>query len=211
MAIGWGENSQQHVKGTAPSRLDSLNDPFEGLYINYLGRSDLDNLIDKLRVCCFSSDHENLLLWAHYSDNHKGVCLEYELTEDEFKGGFFEVRYKQDQPILNDIERYPKGHPAEGFLKININDESITPFLTKSLEWKYEKEWRRFQLSNKNAVGELAEVPGRLSGIYFGLRASDATKQIIYKLMSDPIGVDLWESSLEAGSYKLSFSKYSST
>ncbi|WP_169446357.1 DUF2971 domain-containing protein [Leucothrix mucor] len=191
------------------SRLDKLNDPFEGIYVNRSNLTDIDNLIEQLKVCCFSTDHENLLLWAHYSDNHEGVCLEYDLTDDEFRGQFFKVKYSNHQPVLNDIKYFPKGHPSEGFLHININDKSASVFLTKSLDWEYEQEWRKFRISDNNAVGEIAEVPGRLSAVYFGLRASKATKQIIHKLLPKPIDIDLWESSLEAGSYKLTFSKYS--
>ena len=32
-------------------------------------------------IACFSENSDNLLMWAHYSDNHKGFVCEYDLAE----------------------------------------------------------------------------------------------------------------------------------
>ena len=44
-------------------------------------------LRDDCKVLCFSDDYENYFgyeyarMWAHYGDNHKGVCLELDKTQ----------------------------------------------------------------------------------------------------------------------------------
>ena len=33
-------------------------------------------------IACFLSNCDNLLMWAHYADSHKGVCLKFNILED---------------------------------------------------------------------------------------------------------------------------------
>lgn len=33
-------------------------------------------------VCCFSTSYSNPLLWSHYGDQHKGLCIGYKLDRD---------------------------------------------------------------------------------------------------------------------------------
>ena len=33
---------------------------------------------DKLKICCFSEVDDNILMWSHYADSHKGLCLEFD-------------------------------------------------------------------------------------------------------------------------------------
>lgn len=35
--------------------------------------------LENFRVSCFSEDNKNDLMWAHYADQHRGVCLVYEI------------------------------------------------------------------------------------------------------------------------------------
>lgn len=182
------------------SRLDLLNDPFEGMYVNRSGREDLDRHVESSRVCCFSEEKSSLLLWAHYADNHRGICLEYEVPEYEFRSRFMEVKYREELPLLNQIDVNFDGH-----LLVNVNKASGSVFLTKSLDWAYEKEWRVFVVSDKKSEGELVDVPGRLSAVYFGLRSSGSTRAIATKL--SPHCVELYDSFLQGDSYQLGFNR----
>lgn len=44
-------------------------------------------------VACFSEDYTNAVLWAHYADGHKGVCLKFRSTEHDGKQ-FIELNNK---------------------------------------------------------------------------------------------------------------------
>ncbi|MBI9010506.1 MAG: hypothetical protein JEZ05_10825 [Tenericutes bacterium] len=37
------------------------------------------------RVCCFSETADNILLWSHYADCHKGVCLIFRSIPESIK------------------------------------------------------------------------------------------------------------------------------
>ncbi|HRI21631.1 MAG TPA: DUF2971 domain-containing protein [Panacibacter sp.] len=84
--------------------------------------------IDYHGICCFTKSKNNILLWSHYADSHKGVCLgfDYDLIIKKFPQ-FDEVEYS-DKPFYFDFR-----NPADSIAKT---------ILRKSTEWKYEEEIR---------------------------------------------------------------------
>lgn len=99
-------------------------------------------------VLCFSSKKDNLLMWAHYANNHAGICIEFDKTAEFFNGKyknaaslFGESRvdsYKnigQLRKVEYKIERPSYILPSE----LEYDTES---WFVKSPEWKYEKEHR---------------------------------------------------------------------
>jgi hypothetical protein len=81
---------------------DTLNDPFDcridlqkaieraalsatgdrkNFLSSFLGNPEFlriwKSTFDSIGVCCFSRTIEDTLLWTHYADDHKGVCLGY--------------------------------------------------------------------------------------------------------------------------------------
>lgn len=51
---------------------------------------------ERTKICCFSPINDNILMWSHYSDSHKGVCLEFNVTLDPM---FFTVPVNVDYQI----------------------------------------------------------------------------------------------------------------
>jgi len=65
-----------------------LNDPMEGLFYCEAGTKQeyIEAIVrgkEKLRICAFSKDRKNVLLWAHYADGFKGICIETDLPEQD--------------------------------------------------------------------------------------------------------------------------------
>lgn len=88
---------------------------------------------NEVGAACFTEDARNELLWAHYTDNHKGMCLEFDSTKDPFNQSM-QVKYVEEVPIItyHDLAGTP-----------DMISKAITkPFLTKPNIWSYEKEWR---------------------------------------------------------------------
>lgn len=42
-----------------------------------LGEKFLALLRDNARVACLSMNHESIVMWSHYAQQHKGICIEY--------------------------------------------------------------------------------------------------------------------------------------
>lgn len=77
----------------------ALNDPFELTP----GSIDLDpsitcNAYYDYSVFSLSETKNNLLMWSHYADNHKGIVIEFDANQD-----IFERKYFKNEYVLNFI------------------------------------------------------------------------------------------------------------
>lgn len=135
--------------------------------INYIGSKEYDDFFETRReqiiekipfaVCCFTEEYNNMLMWSHYADNHKGVCMMYYLQEDpELFKVLAKVVYSGKLPLTNDIQY-----------------DTVISLLTKSPEWHYEREWRILQLTS----GKASINRACLKGIRFGCNTKDETIQ----------------------------------
>ena len=114
------------------SRICDLNDPFELLPFVLTSiehqnqfRHVLEGLVHAHGMACFSFKWSNPVLWAHYADKHKGICLGFDVP-DEF------VR-----PVEYVDTRLP--FPTE------VNEQIALVWLfTKFSGWRYEDECRIF-------------------------------------------------------------------
>jgi hypothetical protein len=138
----------------------------------YVG-SIVNKVLADLGVLCFVERPDNLLMWAHYADAHKGVCLEFDTSDWLFQVAA-KVNYSTAYPTVDTANQSPQGLAS-------------TIFLTKSVEWEYEQEWRIISqpgLSSRDsrvqAIADAMKGPGihhmplcLLRRIIFGVNASN--------------------------------------
>lgn len=69
------------------SRFADLNDPFELIGADMGERTQFlaqkNELNEKIGVLCFSKDWWQPVLWSHYADKHRGICLGFDVTDCE--------------------------------------------------------------------------------------------------------------------------------
>ena len=98
--------------------------------------STFESMRSGMGIVCLSESDESLLMWAHYANNHHGMCVEYDLMEINKQLNFTPVPiiYSNDRVCFNVL------NPA------TIENDSVALFLrsitSKSEEWSYEREWR---------------------------------------------------------------------
>lgn len=82
-------------------------------------------------LLCFSQNWESPVIWSHYADKHRGICLGFELSDKLVE----KVRYvKKRLPVpLTAAKRFA---PDPAFVRALLT--------TKYLHWKYEDEIRVF-------------------------------------------------------------------
>lgn len=90
----------------------------------------VEEINKNLKICSFSLKNNSLLLWSHYSDKHKGICIEYDFINDNF------IR-----PYIQPIIYRNKVHKIDLFEECTTM-QMIGSSLIKSEEWRYEQEWR---------------------------------------------------------------------
>ncbi|MGC9976036.1 MAG: DUF2971 domain-containing protein [Syntrophales bacterium] len=67
---------------------------------------ELKKVDEQLRNCgvfSLSALNNNILLWAHYADGHKGFCIEYVRSPENLLGNFEATRpikYSHDYPLV---------------------------------------------------------------------------------------------------------------
>lgn len=111
-----------------------LNDPMEGMFHAAKGtkRAYLDRIREgkrNLRICSFSKEFRNLLLWAHYADGFRGICIEVDLAEWP-EHEVAEVKYRPHRLIFdNNQAQYAEFWPNAVLRE-------------KNTAWKYEQEVR---------------------------------------------------------------------
>jgi hypothetical protein len=149
------------------SRIEYLNDPFE-LFFNDKTGTEVFKLFKKsICICSFSKNRNEILMWSHYSENHTGICLEYEFDQEVNKGSFFEIEYCNEILTIEKVDFLDSGHLS---LNIKTNGKFITQ---KFKTWEYEQEIRTIRLdSDYNVKGISGKFLGELTGIYFGKNSS---------------------------------------
>lgn len=121
-------------------------------------------LLSRKGVYCLTTKNDNLLMWAHYGDKHRGYCLEFS-TEPE--NSFFSGA----QPVGYEIE-----YPTIKLFNLREVDYGKEAFLTKSVDWEYEDEWRLTSVK----TGHINFPPEKLLSIILGCKVSEThVEQVI--------------------------------
>ena len=113
-------------------------------------------------VMCFSEVRDDLLMWAHYADSHRGLCLMFDGTADAFR--FAErLRYRQKRPRMRVFGE--------------VKDASTLAFATKSTHWRYEKEWRLIEF--QSGLRDCPQLRSALVGVVLGAKATMEDRDLV--------------------------------
>lgn len=93
-------------------------------------------------VCCFSTDNASTLMWSHYADSNKGLCIEYDFNQlpsnDLLRNSVFPVVYTEKpidtSDLLTDTGNRVYQYPLDAAV--------LCTALNKASVWRYENEWR---------------------------------------------------------------------
>ena len=175
-------------------------------------------------VLCFASKEDNLLMWAHYANNHEGICLELDPSSDFFNGqykdapssifGDFDSNPSKDcyrnigvlRPVEYTIDRPTYIKPRE----LEYDTES---WFVKSPEWEYEGELRLLlpiehakTVSNSNLLFYPIK-PNIIKSVILGCQMPVETKREVYQKCSD-LGIKVRESFIHSHKFKLDIIDY---
>lgn len=113
----------------------------------------------------------NPLMWAHYAEDHKGICIKYHFKSEQI-------------PLLNDkeTELFRIGN-VDYKARFSVNELEIKVWdalFAKSKVWKYEHETRLVYYSTDEVPRvKTFKIPGAITEIYLGLRCSEEDERII--------------------------------
>ncbi|PWJ10450.1 DUF2971 domain-containing protein [Ruminococcus flavefaciens] len=116
--------------------------------INHVIDTEYNNMqktANRFRVSCFAQSPYSMLMWSHYANNHQGFCIEYETPDyskenENIYFNLFPVIYTDTRTSLTKLSL---NWNATGSLShSDIWDFYKYCLLSKSLDWKYQQEWR---------------------------------------------------------------------
>lgn len=131
-------------------------------------RADLINVYrNQIGLYCLTERNDSILMWSHYAADHTGYCLEFEATDDT--------------PVFGTAQRvsYSETYPVINFYNTPEEDKVALSFLTKFIDWSYEREWR--VIDHDAGPGSREYPPELLKSVIFGLRMEDENKVQIKK------------------------------
>lgn len=105
-------------------------------------------------VCCFTTKSDSTLMWSHYADHHRGMCVECG-ADNVVVCAALKVQYCDEYPFLDLAD--------DGAL------HNLLPLISKSSDWGYEDEYRLVAQERKVALGtgslmmddHMLELPAR--------------------------------------------------
>lgn len=151
---------------------DDLNDPFELRGVRLENRSERKRFnhwrkrtAAELGLMCFSKCWRNPVLWSHYAEEHKGICLGFDVPAS----------------CLSKVQYAPERLQFEQLIPNKCQLQKL--LRTKYEDWKYEAEYRRIvDLDNTWKADKLHFWPfGRdleLREVVLGARCKTGKEQV---------------------------------
>jgi hypothetical protein len=153
----------------------------------------LNEASKSIRISCFSEFNNSLLMWSHYADEHKGICIEYDFLDEQ------EIRVFL-QPIIYSTKIY-KIPTYEDFTLLQL----IGASLNKCKDWEYEGEWRLTILKNTNSFEEKKISVPKPKAIYLGTRFTQNDEELKMEFMKavNQQNIPVYEMEKHPTEYKL--------
>lgn len=157
------------------SRIHELNDPFEFLGADLScpeKRSALRTAKQELSrshgLICFSKTWTNPVLWGHYADRHRGICLGFEIPDDLPR----QVSY------VNSRFTWPTQMDENFVMRL---------LFTKFVHWSYEDEYRVYASLNESENGHYFynfSKEMKLKRLIVGPE-SDVSRDVVLSVLAD--------------------------
>ncbi len=166
------------------SLAENLNDPMEGLFHANLkdeGFSTLELSDCTARICAFSSVVDDILLWSHYADDHKGIAI-----------GF--VPEKEIEKVHYSDSLYTLG------IHKDMRERTVgarSCYLTKLEQWEYEQEFRYISFNQDEEF-----IYGKVTNVIFGIRTPSPVKKFINSFC-EKMEIHTEDASLDTMNYKI--------
>ncbi len=172
-------------------------------------------------LTCFSKVNDSILMWAHYCNNHSGICVGLDMEKVPPMRGEIYVEPVEIEVQYTDILNRP-----DGYRKADWQYQ----WRTKAKEWEYEqevrlvipnpspeyaaftsdqeeetrknmhKEWKRKEIHHYVSL-----PPECFKSVYFGFKIDDAEKKKIIRYVHEKLNphINLYKMQVDADEFRL--------
>lgn len=148
---------------------------------------------EEFRIFSLAGVSDNLLMWSHYADSHRGICLQltFQASEDLYR-----VKYRNQRPQFYLVDAFEQFRDEERF-----NRHAIEILTTKSRAWRYEKEFRCVDFGKR---GETRIPTGSLSAIIFGCEIPEESRETVREWVSESgLKIPFFQAIMRDGAFAL--------
>jgi len=128
-------------------------------------------------IFSFAGNPRSILMWSHYSENHEGICLQYDVAKDvRALSAALTVDYLDDYPLID-------------WVKEGLGTQLEKVMLRKYPGWSYEHEHRIVHVTGARTYYPV--VPSALVGVIYGTRARKDVIDTMQTLYAERLAIGL--------------------
>lgn len=133
---------------------------------------------------------DDILMWSHYTDSHRGVCLQFRSSKElTIFWEAYKVTYQKEYPTIN-------------VMVMGDIDQFYRFFCTKSDHWSYEQERRVIKTSDEGGPGLHYFEPDLLTGVILGAKISEDDEKKVHDWASQHSTIlKIYKAELDPRSY----------
>mgnify|MGYP000323936275 CR=1 FL=1 len=190
MLLAWDSTVSKLNYGTGDTSVAGMQEDLERYCNEYL---------DGIGILSMSADYASPLMWSHYADNHKGVCLGFRRDRE------FEVNDFYSPPLTQVVYGGSRTININNFLEDRYPDKDfmrqlvMPALLAKAPNWFYEHEWRYLH----DYANVESEIPADLEEVIFGWRVSDHVKETVFRLLLGFTEVQYYQMEFHTESFEM--------
>lgn len=161
-----------------------LNPTGEQISVLKYMSEEWEKMVGQMRILSLSESPAVVPMWAHYSDNGRGVVLEFQgdKKRDTSFLGAKRVNYSNTPPSVVSVSDWVQCLLGSGEKSWEYIFSEVQYIKTE--EWKYEREWRIVTFDyNTIDFSYLGFFPEDLKGIYFGYNCDPMSKAEVLKAL----------------------------
>ena len=183
--------------------LNELNDPFEWLSVElsdpekrFAVQETKNTQAQRRGLLCFSRIWKNPVMWGHYADKHRGVCLGFDFSDEWCREVDYVAKRLSSEWIEADLPDVEKERHMSAML------------YTKYKHWAYEREVRvTVDLSGMDKIGDYYFYKWEdfcvLKEVIVGAESAVTQSDITTALGTQADGVDLRKARLAFRSFNV--------
>ena len=169
---------------------------------------------NKTLICCFSRDYCSPLMWSHYSDGMRGVCIVYDVDKLQLNKGIKQlvsVNYAEYVKEYKYSDLKIKLDDKDG-LHVDLYESGMEDIIyNKHERWSYETEVRSILAPEEHENGAsgvsiMMDVPS-IKAIIFGNKMSSNNLKLL-ELVAQSKSIQLFKASPKIQDYSVIIEPY---
>ncbi len=143
--------------------------------VNKILSESRKRMANSFAFCSLSTKCDDVLMWSHYANCHKGMVIGIEPDTDEAQDSLQKVEYLNHLPDWNVEEYFRFMNGEDEFRHIFLRDLSV-----KSKHWHQESEYRIW----RKQPGYWLYKEEQIKEVYFGVDCDLITKKVVLELLN---------------------------